>query len=391
MNLVIFDDPNIRESLLPLTFTRPVAGIRIGILTIKEKWEAYLNANVSIICLDYLNKKFSTSIQNDNIFINGAVCPNKNLADQVRNLSHNTAIMQDGLLLAFRNSDFDKKWGIEEECNSSVLLIENLWQIFKYNGDQIRSDFKLIVNSRTSKSIDDRHTIVYGEGNVFLEEGATVRAATINAEDGPVYLGRNSEVQEGALIRGPFALCEGSFVNMGAKMRQDSTVGPYSKVGGEILNSVIQGYSNKAHDGFLGNSVIGEWCNIGADSNTSNLKNNYSEVKLWNYPKGIFLKTGEQFCGLIMGDHSKTGINTMFNTGTVVGVGANIYGSGYPRNFVPSFSWGGASGFTTYKISKMLEVAEEVMARRKVELTDVDRDILNHVYQQTIVYRVWEK
>lgn len=391
MNLVIFDDPVIREALLPLTFTRPVAGIRIGILTIKEKWEAYLNVNASSICLDYLNKKFTTSIQTDNIFINGAVCPNKNLVDQIKNLSLNTAIMQDGLLLAFRNSDFDKKWEIEEECNSSAILIENLWQIFKCNGDQIRSDFKLIVNSRTSKSIDDRHTIFYGEENVFLEEGATVRAATINAEDGPVYLGRNSEVQEGALIRGPFALCEGSFVNMGAKMRQDSTVGPYSKVGGEIINSVIQGYSNKAHDGFLGNSVIGEWCNIGADSNTSNLKNNYSEVKLWNYPKRKFIKTGEQFCGLIMGDHSKTGINTMFNTGTVVGVGANIYGSGYPRNFVPSFSWGGASGFTTNKISKMLEVAEEVMARRKVELTDVDRDILKNIYQQTIENRIWER
>ncbi len=391
MNLVIFDDPDIREALLPITFTRPVADIRIGILTIMEKWERYLNSSASLICQDYLSKKFTSSIQDDNIFINGAVCPNKNLVDQIRNLKRNTAIIQDGLLLAFRSSDFDKKWDIEEECRSSALLIENLWHIFKHNGDQIRSDFDLIVNGRTSKSINDPHTIVYGKENIFLEEGATVKAATINAEDGPVYLGRNSEVHEGAIIRGPFALCESSFVNMGAKIRSDSTVGPYSKAGGEIRNSVILGNSNKSHDGFLGNSVIGEWCNIGADSNTSNLKNNYAEVKLWSYPKRGFIKTGEQFCGLIMGDHSKSGINTMFNTGTVVGVGTNIYGPGYPRNFVPSFSWGGASGFTTYKFSKMLEVAEEVMTRRNVEFTDVDRAILEHIYQETIENRNWER
>ena len=391
MNLVLFDDLDIREALLPLTFTRPVADIRIGIFTIKEKWEAYLNASASFICQDYLNNKFTTLIQADNIFINGAVCPNENLVDQINNLSLNTAIMQDGLLLAFRNSDFDKKWGREEECNSSAILIENLWHIFKYNGDQIRSDFALIVNGRTSKPINDRHTIVYGEENIFLEEGASVKAATINTEDGPVYLGRNTEVHEGAIIRGPFALCEGSFVNMGAKIRRDSTVGPYSKVGGEIINSVIMGYSNKSHDGFLGNSVIGEWCNIGAGSNTSNLKNNYSEVKLWNYPKGGFIKTGEKFCGLIMGDHSKSGINTMFNTGTVVGVGTNIFGPGFPRNFVPSFSWGGASGFITFKLSKMLEVAEEVMTRRNVKFTDVDKEILNHIYQETIENRSWER
>ena len=390
MNLVIFDDPDIREALLPITYTRPVADIRIGILTIREKWERYLNSPASTICQDYLSKKFTSSIQDDNIFINGAVCPNENLVDQIRNLKRNTAIIQDGLLLAFRNSDFDKKWGIEEECNSTALLIANLWSIFKYNGDQIRSDFNLIVNGRTSKSINDPHTIVYGKENIFLEEGATVKAATINAEDGPVYLGINSEVHEGAIIRGPFALCESSFVNMGAKIRSDSTVGPYSKAGGEIRNSVILGNSNKSHDGFLGNSVIGEWCNIGADSNTSNLKNNYAEVKLWSYPKKGFIKTGEQFCGLVMGDHSKSGINTMFNTGTVVGVGTNIYGPGYPRNFVPSFSWGGASGFTTYKFSKMLEVAEEVMARRNIEFTDTDREILNHIYQETIENRNWE-
>jgi UDP-N-acetylglucosamine diphosphorylase/glucosamine-1-phosphate N-acetyltransferase len=198
-------------------------------------------------------------------------------------------------------------------------------------------------------------------------------------------------VQEGALIKGPFALCEGAHVNMGAKMRGDTTVGPYCKVGGEISASVIMGYSNKAHDGFLGHSVIGEWCNLGADTNTSNLKNNYEPVKLWNYAKGGFVQTGQQFCGLIMGDHSKCGINTMFNTGTVVGVSANIFGDGFPRNFIPSFSWGGAAGFTTYQLDKALQTAARVMERRNQKLTDVDTRLLTHVFNQSAAYRIWEK
>jgi UDP-N-acetylglucosamine diphosphorylase/glucosamine-1-phosphate N-acetyltransferase len=266
-----------------------------------------------------------------------------------------------------------------------------VWRIFQFNPEQIRLDYALITSGKKSSGIQDKHTIVYNESNIFVEEGVSIRAAILNAEDGPIYLGKNSIVQEGAIIKGPFALCEGSTVGMGSKMRGDTTVGPHSKVGGEISNSVIFGYSNKGHDGFIGNTVIGEWCNLGADTNTSNLKNNYENVKLWNYAKGGFTDTGLQFCGLMMGDHSKCGINTMFNTGTVVGVSANIFGDGFPRNFIPSFSWGGANGFTTYQIKKAYETAQKVMERRKVVLDDIEKEILANIFELTTAYRVWDK
>ncbi|MCR9081276.1 MAG: glucose-1-phosphate thymidylyltransferase, partial [Cyclobacteriaceae bacterium] len=231
----------------------------------------------------------------------------------------------------------------------------------------------------------------YSPENIFIEEGAVIRASILNAEGGPIYIGKNTEIQEGSLIRGPFALCEGSTVNMGAKLRGDTTIGPHSKVGGEVSNSVIFGYSNKGHEGFLGNSVIGEWCNLGADTNTSNLKNNYAPVKLWDYIRGGFTNTGLQFCGLMMGDHSKCGINTMFNTGTVVGVGANIFGDGFPRNFIPSFAWGGAAGFSTFQFPKFLQTAQAVMQRRKVELGEKDQEMLQKVFDFSKNYRIWEK
>jgi UDP-N-acetylglucosamine diphosphorylase/glucosamine-1-phosphate N-acetyltransferase len=232
---------------------------------------------------------------------------------------------------------------------------------------------------------------MYNEQNVFLEEGVYIRAAVLNAETGPIYLGKNSIIQEGALIRGSFALGEGSHVNMGAKIRGDSSIGPYCKVGGEISNSVLFSHSNKAHDGFLGNSVIGEWCNLGADTNTSNLKNNYDVNKLWSHSSSTFENTGLQFCGLIMGDHSKCGINTMFNTATVVDVCSNIFGEGYPDNYIPSFAWGGSNGFTTNQLTKVLETAERVMGRRNVPLTNIDKDILYHIFELTAPHRTWEK
>ncbi|HYC85082.1 MAG TPA: glucose-1-phosphate thymidylyltransferase, partial [Chryseosolibacter sp.] len=254
-----------------------------------------------------------------------------------------------------------------------------------------RADFQLVTRGRTSQPVPDPHTVVYGPENLFIEEGVTLKAAVINAENGPVYLGKNSIVQEGALIRGAFALCEGGHLNMGAKVRGDTTIGPFSKVGGEISASVLFGYSNKAHDGFLGCSVLGEWCNLGADTNTSNLKNNYDHVKLWRHASGSFEDTGLQFCGLMMGDHSKSSINTMFNTGTVVDVSANVFGEGFPRNYIPSFAWGGSGGFTTYKIEKALETAERAMARRNVVLDKTEREILVAVYQMTAVTRAWER
>jgi len=290
------------------------------------------------------------------------------------------------MILAWRSADMslpDLSKDTPKPFSGTVTLIDQTWRIFQFNAAQIRVDYTLLTSGRKSAGVQDKHTIVYNESNIFVEEGVTIRAAVLNAEDGPIYFGKNSVIQEGALIKGPFALCEGSTVNMGGKMRGDTTVGPFSKVGGEVSNSVIFGYSNKGHDGFLGNSVLGEWCNLGADTNTSNLKNNYENVKLWNYAKGGFTDTGLQFCGLMMGDHSKCGINTMFNTGTVVGVSSNIFGDGFPRNFIPSFSWGGASGFSVYQLKKAYDTAEKAMERSHVVLDDLEKEILAKVFELT--------
>ncbi|NDK57658.1 GlmU family protein [Pontibacter fetidus] len=402
MNIILFDDPVIRQNLLPLTFTRPVAEIRTGILTIADKWRELTRQVVSSLTQDYLKAKFEPYFDTThNCYINGAVIPTVQMIEQLKGMNYGESYWQGDTLLAYHgggeqaehidvlldSAKRSKKLTFEGE----VLLIREVWEIFVHNGREIRSDFKLLTKDRKSQPLNDKHTIVYNEENIFIEEGAKIRAAVLNAEDGPIYIGKNTQVQEGALIKGPFALCEGSHVNMGAKMRGDVTVGPQSKVGGEISASVILGYSNKGHDGFLGNSVLGEWCNLGADTNTSNLKNNYAQVKLWNYARGGFKNTGQQFCGLIMGDHSKCGINTMFNTGTVVGVSANVFGTGFPRNFIPSFSWGGAQGFETFQLRKVYEVAEKVMERRKMELNETEKAILTEIFNQTQQYRVWDK
>ncbi len=394
MNLILFDSPTIRQNLLPFTFTRPVAGIRTGILTIAEKWEKYLGIKPSYSTESYLSKKFPIHHEADNYWINGAVCPNEDLVTAIQQLKPGDAITKDNLILVVRTPDDEVPeiiTGTIKEFTQPLTLIDQVWKIYQSNGAEIRQDFKLLTKGRKSAPVDDAFTRIYNPDQVFLEEGVQIRAALLNAENGPIFLGKNSIIQEGALIRGPFALCEGSHVNMGAKVRGDTTVGPFSKIGGEVSNSVIFGYSNKAHDGFLGNSVIGEWCNLGADSNTSNMKNNYENIKIWNYAKNGFKDTGLMFCGLMFGDHSKCGINMMFNTGTVVGVSASIFGDGYPRNFIPSFAWGGAAGFTTYQLNKALDTASKAMARRNVDLTEEDRDILRTIYNESAQYRVWEK
>lgn len=392
MNLILFDEPALRQNLLPFTFTRPVADLRVGILTIAEKWAHYAQQPVSFLTQDYLQPKFPDQTGSENIYLNGAVLPDAFLWAELQTLLPGEAFLREGRLVAvntgadFFNTPenlFAHQPTTSRELTEAHVVLQNTWEIFLFNAAQIRADFKLITAGRTSQPVNDKHTMVYGEENIFIEEGVKIRAAVLNAEDGPIYLGKNSQVQEGSLIKGPFALCEGSVVNMGGKMRGDTTVGPHSKVGGEISNSVIFAHSNKGHDGFLGNSVIGEWCNLGADTNTSNLKNNYADVKLWDHGKGGFKSTGLQFCGLMMGDHSKCGINTMFNTGTVTGVSANIFGSGFPRNFIPSFAWGGASGFETYQLRKVFEVAEKVMARRGKAFDQVEKDILTRVFEDT--------
>lgn len=383
MQINLFDSQPIRENLLPFTFTRPVASIRIGILTISEKWQKY-GFEVGFETQDYLSQKFPSLTSN--IKINGALCPNASVVEAIKLLNTNEQLVSGETVLAINGSGTKSV-----TFHGEFRVIHQPWEIFLYNREQIEADFELITAGRKSQPITDKHTIVYGSENVFLEEGASIKAAIINAEHGPVYIGKNAQVHEGAIIHGAFALCEGSHVNMGAKIKGDNTVGPFSKVGGEVSNSVIFGYSNKGHDGFLGNSVIGEWCNLGADTNTSNLKNNYAPVKLWSYSTQRFAQTGLQFCGLMMGDHAKCGINTMFNTGTVVGVGANVFGAGFPKNFVPSFSWGGASGLITFQVKKFYEVADAVMKRRGIEFSEVEKEIIDKVFELTAQYRTWDK
>jgi UDP-N-acetylglucosamine diphosphorylase/glucosamine-1-phosphate N-acetyltransferase len=392
MNLVLFDDPRIRLDLLPFTFTRPTSGMRVGILTIAEKWEKWMKTTVSYKVEDYLQKKFALHSTPDNLLVNGAVCPDQKIVDTIKNLPKGKYLVKGSMLVAANNPEQEMKGDNIVEYREELTIIDKTWKIFLENAKQIKIDFALITAGRMSARIQDKHTIVYGEQNLFVEEGVNIKAAIINAETGPVYLGKNSIVQEGAIIRGSFALCEGAHLNMGAKMRGDTTIGPFSKVGGEVSTSVVFGYSNKAHDGFMGCSVLGEWCNLGADTNTSNLKNNYEPVKLWNHIKQEFESTGLQFCGLMMGDHSKCSINTMFNTGTVVDVCANVFGEGFPRNYVPSFSWGGGSnGMTTYRFDKALETASRAMARRNVEMNKIEADILKTVFQITSATRHWEK
>ena len=388
MNYILFDDS--REKLLPLTFTRPVCDLRIGILTIREKWESYLKASTSTLTEDYLSIKFPLVSASENVFVNGGVCPSAELISEINSLKNGERLVKEGKLLAERVdgdvSDFQKDTERGKEFAGEVLTAENPWDIFSKNGEAIEADFELLKAGRESGKLSESNTVI-GNGKVFLEEGAKAEASIFNTTSGSIYLGKNTEVMEGSIIRGPFALCEGSQVKMGAKIYGPTTVGPQSRVGGEVNNSVILGYSNKGHDGFLGNSVLGEWCNLGADTNNSNLKNNYDEVRVWSYGAQRFAKTGLQFCGLIMGDHSKSGINTMFNTGTVVGVSSNVYGSGFPRTFIPSFHWGGAAGFTEYNKEKAFATTERVMQRRGKEFDSNEKAILSSVFELTKIYR----
>ena len=395
MNVALFDHPQLRQQLLPFTYTRPVADIRMGILTIAEKWQHFMDGPITHLTQDYLAKKFQGPKDLSNlIVINGSICPDDEFLSAIKNLVQDQGLIQNGILLAAKASNYTSLADLQmlptTEYNGRLTVISRPWHIFKEAGNQIRADYKLITHNRQSAPITDKHTIVYNADNIFIEEGVNIKAAILNAENGPIYLGKNSTVEEGAIIRGPFALGEDSTVNAQARMRGDISIGPKSKVGGEVSNSVIFGHSNKGHDGFLGNSVLGEWCNIGAGTNTSNLKNNYAQVKVWDYAKESFINSGEQFCGLMMGDHSKSAINTMFNTGTITGVAANIFGAGFPRTLIPSFSWGGHAGFTTFKSNKVKEMAVVSMARRGGVFDEIEENIMNHLFEETRKFRNWE-
>lgn len=389
MNYILFDG-SVRNNLLPFTFTRPVGEIRIGIMTIKEKWEAYLKATFSYHTEDYLGVKYPLILKKDNVFVNASFLPNEQLVTAVKEIKENQALFSNEGLVAYRSSAVLQEKAIDAldkvVFEAAILNIEHTWDIFSKNGEALQADFEFLTKGRLSQPISKTNSLIHPE-RIFLEEGAKVEYSILNATDGPIYIGKNAEIWEGSLIRGGLALCANATIKMGGKLYGPTTIGPHSKVCGEVSNSVIFGYSSKGHEGYLGNAVLGEWCNIGADSNNSNLKNNYAKVRLWNYATEKFEQTGLQFCGLMMGDHSKTAINTMLNTGTVVGVNVNVYTPGFPRNFIPSFSWGGASGFSTYMPNKAFEAAKVMMARRGVAFNEIEAAILNHVFEETKKWR----
>lgn len=390
MNVVLFDSESVWKDLLPLTYTRPVSEIRIGILTIREKWEKSLNSKCSYITQKHLASKFPFIEKENSLFINSQFCPDAKLIKEIDSLKPTQALVKDGVIIAFIGSAqqiTDPSSLVKNETDSSVLKIENVWDIFQKNGQAILADFEILTAGRISAPLSNSVTVIGKKEHVFLEEGAMAEACILNTLNGPVYIGKDSEIMEGSAIRGPFAICDHSTIKLNTKIYGPTTVGPQCKIGGEVSNCVIFGYSNKAHDGFIGNSVIGEWCNLGADTNSSNLKNNYSNVKLFSYSKNRSIDSGLQFCGLIMGDHSKSGINTMFNTGTVVGVGANVFGGGFPATHIPSFSWGGSQGFETYRQEKLFETAEKVFERRSLKFNQQEKEILNHIFNITSEYR----
>lgn len=388
MNLILIDDKKVWQQLLPLTYTRPVSEIRVGILTIREKWEKHLKLKASYQTEVYLSEKFQFSAsKGDSLFINSCVIPDDKLIAKIKKLKSGQGLKQDNKWIAYKSEavNFNANTVLQnsEVYSNSLVLIEHVWDIFKKNGEAIQLDFSLLTKGRKSQVLSKSNTVIGKRNQIFLEKGAKAEAAIFNTTSGPIYIGKNAEVMEGSVVRGPFSLGEESALKLSCKVYGPTTIGPHSKVGGEVNNSVIFGYSNKAHDGFLGNSVLGEWCNLGADTNNSNLKNNYGNVKLHSYATGKNEDTGLQFCGLIMGDHSKSGINTMFNTGTVVGVGANIFGGGFPPTHIPSFTWGGAEGMETYRLDKMFETAQRVFERRHLNLEAEDKKILEHVFETT--------
>ncbi len=394
MNIILFDDEQ-RVHLLPLTYTRPAADLRIGILTIREKWEKYFELSSSSLTEAYLQEKYPLFTQQDNLLINGRVLPDADLMERIKKLEHGQSLTKGNLFIAVRLNEkelpaFNPHASLYHQFDyeGDPMVIQYPWDIFSKNAETLEADFDLITAGRISAPLSATNTLI-GD-RIFAEEGAKAECAILNSTTGAIYLGKDSEVMEGSVVRGGLALCEHAALKLSTKIYGATTVGPHSKVGGEVNNSVILGYSNKGHDGFLGNSVIGEWCNLGADTNNSNLKNNYAEVKLWSYARKGFARTGLQFCGLIMGDHSKCGINTMFNTGTVVGVSANIFGAGFPRNFIPSFSWGGAQGFETFALNKANEVAEKMMERRHIAFNDTEKNLMKYLFENSKEYRVWE-
>ena len=402
LNIILFDT-DARGHLLPLTATRPTGELRLGILTLREKWERHLRGSVSYITQEYLQQKYPIHIEEENLIVSGNIVPDEALCRRMEQIQLGEALLRDGELVAARlkesqietlidDEELGQLHGTELEADFPLTQVNHLWDFAPLNGAALAADFALLTAGRHSQTISITNQLVGPIQNVFVEAGVKMECCILNVSAGPIYIGENAEVMEGSMLRGPISIGANAIVKMGAKIYGPTTIGPGCRVGGEVARSILLANSNKGHDGFLGDAVLGEWCNLGADTNNSNLKNNYSEVKLWDYETERFEQSGQQFVGLIMGDHAKCGINTMFNTGTVVGTFANLFGAGYPRNFIPDFAWGGPdSGYRSYKLEEAYTTASTVMARRQVAFTDLDRAILQHVYGLTAKYRSWEK
>lgn len=402
-NIILYDSADVHQDMLPLSFTRPVSDFRVGITTISEKWQHYLPGKYSSYTARYLRDKFQPAFEEDNYFVAANCLPSKEVATAILDLKPSSAIiLPDGEYIAFRGTVDEFESLINNESPAiEVITFEGkctplhfLYDLFLVNGQAIVEDYRVITARRKSRPLPAGNLLIGpdtqpdGTPSIFIEEGANIMGATINVLEGPVYIGKDASILEGSCVRGPLALCEHAQVNMGAKIYANTTLGPYCKVGGELNNVVMFGYSNKAHDGYLGNAVIGEWCNIGAGTNASNLKNDYSKIRLWNYPRRTFMRTQLQFCGLMMGDHSKAGINCMFNTATVVGVGCNIHGAGFPRPFIPSFSEGSpTAGFKDVDLRKFFDIAARAMSRRGIELTELDHRIFEAIFAVAGTYK----
>lgn len=391
--IVFFDTEEAHADLLPLSFTRPISMFRVGITTLAQKWDALLEGEYFTWPVEYMRQRFATcdatSMDPDTLWLAGGLVADPDIAAAADALKPGEAILDGDQPMAFRGSFWElqaKEW--KEVKDVPFRRIKYVFDVFRLNPELVSEDYFRLTAGRRSQALSKTNRVIgpmtdsEGRPLVFIEEGAEVECSILSTKEGPIYIGREATVMEGCLVRGPIAFCEHSQGRMGAKFYSGTTLGPYCKAGGELSNVVMFGYSNKAHDGYLGNAVIGEWCNLGAGVNASNLKNDYAKIRIWNYRSRSFMKTDLQFCGLIMGDHSKAGVNSMFNTATVVGVGVNIHGAGFPRVFLPSFSEGSpTAGFKSVGIDKLETVARRVMARRGLEFTEGDRKIFEAVYE----------
>lgn len=369
MNITLHDNENWLK-FAPLTLTRPIGNLRIGILTNDERWKLFFpHAEIGFKSQAYMSSKFPDAGGTE---MNACVILNRDIADAIALLGENDELFcQDGWIA--RNGEGSNK----VKFTGAVIFLKERWNLYEMNGDALLSDFNIITEGRDSEQLSNSNRVIGDSKLIFLEEGAKVEASILNTTNGPIYIGKDAEIMEGSIVRGPLAMNEHSALKLGTKIYGPTTLGPHCKVGGEVNNCIFQSFSNKGHDGFLGNSLIGEWCNIGADTNTSNLKNNYGNVKTFSFESMQLEQTEVQFMGLVMGDHSKCGINTMFNTATVIGVSSNVFGAEFPPKYVPSFQWG-VDG-ESYNFVKALDSAGNMMTRRGLQLSIPDIDILNYI------------